>query len=82
VVRGRAPAARTRARPRHGEEAWWCYGFGDDSVEGGDVKGGVVGGSPAYEEGGVGRSSGGEDSGSATTRRGGMAVLQLQQQRH
>jgi hypothetical protein len=30
-----------------------------------------------YEEGGVGKSSGGEDSGSATTWRGGAAVLQL-----
>jgi hypothetical protein len=48
VARGRAPVARTRARPRLGEEARRCSGFG-----GGGVKGGVEGGSPTYEEGGT-----------------------------
>jgi hypothetical protein len=35
-----------------------------------------------YEEGGVGKSSDGEDSGSATAQRGGAAVLQLRRRQH
>jgi hypothetical protein len=34
VVRGGAPAARTRARPRRREEVWWCSGFGDRGTTG------------------------------------------------
>jgi hypothetical protein len=35
-----------------------------------------------YEEGGAGKSSGGEDSGSAMAQRGGAAVLWLQRRWH
>jgi hypothetical protein len=34
VARGGAPAVRTRARPRRGEEARWCSSFGDRGVAG------------------------------------------------
>jgi hypothetical protein len=34
VVRGGAPAARTRARPRRREEVWRCSGFGDRGTTG------------------------------------------------
>jgi hypothetical protein len=46
--------ARTQARPWRGEEARRCSGFDHCGVEGGGggIKGGVEGGSLAYEEGG------------------------------
>jgi hypothetical protein len=60
VARGGALAVRTRAQPRHGEEARRCSGFGGggivgggSGVERGGIKGGIEGGSPAYEEGGT-----------------------------
>jgi hypothetical protein len=34
VARGGAPVARTQARPRRGEEARWCSGFGDRGAAG------------------------------------------------
>jgi hypothetical protein len=44
--------ASRAAHRRTKKVAWRCSDFDDDGVEGGGVKGGVEGGSPAYEEGG------------------------------